>query len=344
MATDQDNHFSLESIKPIKVIRPMQNSYIPLNSLISFKLSKPDTLQVDSIVLYHNHHRVEKIRYSNTFNADHFTYTCGKNSLRIEFFTRDQCVQKETFHYIVLAEKAATIFSPQPKRKIPHNRSSYTQGLEFVDNLLYESNGTYGSSNILTLKNSGAANGEKTSLPDEYFGEGLTVLSDKVYQLTWRENTMFMYNLSLTEQTQKPYPFDSEGWGLTNDGRYLYMSDGSHVIYKLDPNTLGVVGQIEVYHERGPQDRLNELELIDGKLYSNIYQSDKIAVIDTASGAIESYIDLKGLLPFSDRQHDTDVLNGIAYHATKGEVYITGKKWPWMYIFDSQDLAVNVDK
>jgi glutamine cyclotransferase len=321
----------------------MPNSYIALNSLISFKLSKPDSLDVDSIVLYHGQNRVEKMRYANSFNADHLSTSCGKNYLQIKFYSQGKETQKEIFHYIVLAAQPANIITPTPLRKIPHNRSSYTQGLEFLEDLLYESNGTYGNSNVLTLSTSGTITGDKHPLPEQFFGEGLSIINNKVFQLTWRENTMFTYDLSLKHREQRSYPFESEGWGLTNDGKDLLMSDGSNVIYRLDPNTLGVLGQIEVYHDRGPQDMLNELELINGKLYANIYQSDKIAIIDTASGQIESFIDLAGLLPVTDREQGTDVLNGIAYHKSSDEVYITGKKWPWMYIFAANSLRDNVD-
>ncbi len=321
----------------------MPNSYIPLHSLVSFKLSKPESLDVDSIVLFNGQNRVEQLQYSNSFNADYLSTTCGKNYLQIKFYSQGKEIQKEIYHYIVLAAKPASVITPSPIRKTQHNRSSYTQGLEFLDDLLYESNGTYGSSNVLTLSTSGAPAGEQNNLPEQFFAEGLTILNNIVYQLTWRENTMFTYDLSLKNRKQRTYPFESEGWGLTNDGNHLLMSDGSHIIYRLDPNTLGVLGQIEVYHDRGPQDRLNELELINGKLYANIYQSDKIAVIDTASGQIETFIDLAGLLPVTDREQGTDVLNGIAYHPSSDEVFITGKKWPWMYIFTSNSLRDNVD-
>ena len=168
-------------------------------------------------------------------------------------------------------------------------------------------------------------------LDPSLFGEGITVLGDRIYQLTYKSQVGFIYDRSSFEEIQKVYYQNREGWGLTHNGRELIMSDGTHVIYFLDPELFTVIRQIEVYSDEGPADSLNELEYINGKIWANRYYTDEIVIIDPETGKVEGRINLKGILKAADRKSSTDVLNGIAWDEAGDRVFVTGKFWPRLF-------------
>lgn len=168
-------------------------------------------------------------------------------------------------------------------------------------------------------------------LEDEYFGEGLTILDGRIYQLTWQAGVGFIYDLETFEQLGE-FVYEGEGWGLANDGERLMMSDGSNLITFHDPETFEVLDEIEVYDDSGPVTMLNELEWIDGKIWSNIWRDDIIVVIDPETGWVTQRIDMTGLLQDEHRgENRVDVLNGIAWDAESERLIVTGKLWPAMY-------------
>ncbi len=209
----------------------------------------------------------------------------------------------------------------------PHDTQAYTQGFEFYRDTLFEGTGQYGKS---TLRKTNYKTGEaykRIDLEAKYFGEGVTIFNNKVYQLTWKEGIGFIYNPD-TFKKEKDFAYfkDVQGWGLTHDDKYLYMSDGSEKIYKLDPVTLKEVDHINVYTGGTKVKAVNELEWIDGKIYGNIYQESAIAIIDPATGAVEGVINMAEL----DKQVTNpgrDVLNGIAYNPKTKTIFVTGKNW-----------------
>jgi glutaminyl-peptide cyclotransferase len=214
----------------------------------------------------------------------------------------------------------------------PHDPGAFTQGLVYQDGIFYEGTGLRGQS---TLRQVDPATGQVLQgirLPDPYFGEGIAVLGDRLYQLTWQENTGFVYDKDSFELLST-WAYAGEGWGLTTDGQRLIMSDGSHVLRFIDPATLQEVGQVAVLDGAGqPIGRLNELEWVEGEIYANVWQTDLIARIDPASGRLLGWIDLAGLLPEEDRAAQrVDVLNGIAYDAATGRLFVTGKWWPKLF-------------
>ncbi len=167
-------------------------------------------------------------------------------------------------------------------------------------------------------------------IDDEYFGEGITIFGDKIYQITWQSQIGFIYEkASFTQVGEFHYP--TEGWGLTHDGTRLIMSDGSATIHFLDPQTLQETGTIAVADNNGPVLRLNELEYVDGEIYANIWQTDRIARISPETGQVLGWIDLAGLLSAEDRQQTVDVLNGIAYDPAGKRLFVTGKLWPKLF-------------
>ena len=212
-----------------------------------------------------------------------------------------------------------------------HDPNAFTQGLVFEDGIFYEGTGQYGASDIRKVAlRTGEVLAEKR-LAEQYFGEGIAVFGDRLYQLTWKAGICFVYDKNtFALQTQFSYP--TEGWGLTHDGEKLLMSDGTNIIYFRHPDTFEELGRIEVTDIAGPVHYLNELEYIEGQLFANVWRTDRIVRIDPKTGAVTGWIDLTGLLPAADRsRYRVDVLNGIAYDARADRLFVTGKWWPKVF-------------
>lgn len=211
-----------------------------------------------------------------------------------------------------------------------HDISSYTQGLFFHNGQLYESSGQYGESSFRKVDLQSGKVIKRFNFERRYFAEGSCVLGNRLYILTWREKTCFVYDIESWKQLGS-FKYFTEGWGLTTDGKYLIMSDGtSHITFR-DPETFEVKKELTVkLHEKNVT-YLNELEYIKGEIWANIYGSDIIARINPETGNVNSLINCTNILPSNLRTSRTDVLNGIAYDPSDGSIYITGKYWPKMY-------------
>ncbi len=212
----------------------------------------------------------------------------------------------------------------------PHDPESFTQGLVFVDGQLYESTGLNGHS---TLRMDDLATGQaeqKIDVPKQYFAEGLTNWGSNLVQLTWKAGTAFVYDRFSFRQL-RTFHYAGEGWGLTQDGRNLILSDGSAVLRFLNPQTFAVVRSLKVTDRGKPVDQLNELEYIHGEIYANIWYSNKIARISPQTGKVLSWIDLSDLVESLHLQDSGAVLNGIAYDAQHDRLFITGKLWPKLF-------------
>jgi len=212
----------------------------------------------------------------------------------------------------------------------PHDTAAFTEGLLFHNGDLLESTGLNGQSTLRDVDLNTGRVLKEISVPAEYFGEGLTVIGSRAYQLTWRNGVGFIYDAD-TFQLQGQFAYTGEGWGLTTDGRWLILSDGTSRIRFLDPATFKVARTIDVTEAGRPVERLNELEWIKGEIFSNVWQTDEIVRIDPATGKVRGVIDLSGLLPPGDRRPDTDVLNGIAYDEARDRLFVTGKRWPKVF-------------
>jgi glutamine cyclotransferase len=212
----------------------------------------------------------------------------------------------------------------------PHDREAYTQGLIFVDGVLYEGTGRYGQS---TLRRVNLETGEVSRLrrlPPQLFGEGITIFGDKIIQLTWHSRFGFVYDKDTFELKQQ-FTYPTEGWGITHDGQRLIMSDGTSTLYFWDPASLSEIGQVQVYDENGPVIMLNELEYINGEVYANVWRTNRIARINPDTGQVLGWIYLDGLLTAEDLSQPVDVLNGIAYDAENDRLFVTGKLWPKLF-------------
>lgn len=212
----------------------------------------------------------------------------------------------------------------------PHDSDAYTQGLEFDGEDLYESTGLKGKSSLRKIDYTTGKLMENIPLDQSYFGEGLTLLNNKIFQLTWQENTTFVYDKS-TMKLESSFSYDQskEGWGLCNDGEFLYKSDGTTKIWRIDPATGKELDYIEVTSHNRIVKNINELEWVNGKIYANTYQFQKEVglIIDPNTGAIEGVIDFSGLKEKVDQIPSLNVLNGIAYHPQRNTFFVTGKNW-----------------
>jgi glutamine cyclotransferase len=216
------------------------------------------------------------------------------------------------------------------KNAYPHDASAFTQGLVYADGILYESTGLRGRSSVrrVTLESGNILS--QTSLLPEYFGEGIAVFGDRIYQLTWTTGVGFIYDKKTLGLIQE-FHYGIEGWGMTHDGKSLIVSDGSATLYYWDPKTLRETKQLMVTDGGKPVTNLNELEIVEAEIYANIWQQDKIARISPETGKVTGWVNLKGLLPAADRHGGEDVLNGIAYDPAKKRLFVTGKLWPKLF-------------
>jgi glutamine cyclotransferase len=234
----------------------------------------------------------------------------------------------------IRAPKPPKLYTYELINTFPHDQKAYTQGLEFDGDLLYESTGLNGQSTLRTVNYKTGDPVQNKPLDDSYFGEGLTVWEDQVIQLTWKSEKGFVYDKdSLKMEKSFPFGESKEGWGLCNDGKLLYKSDGSNRIWKLNPTTFKEEGSIQVMTHKSPLKNLNELEWVEGKIYANTYQFEKevAVIIDPISGAVEGVIDFSGLKEQVNQHPKLNVLNGIAYHKKRKTLFVTGKNWDTLF-------------
>ena len=219
------------------------------------------------------------------------------------------------------------------KAVYPHSSKAYTQGLLWHDGRLWEGTGQNGQSVVQTLDLASGSADVLARLPRSEFGEGIAILGDELFQLTWQSNTAHVYRITADGRLEKSreHRYPGEGWGITSDGEKLYMSDGSSNLYRVDPATFRREGRVTVTFRGEPVPYLNELEWIDGRIWANVYVTDQIVIIDPATGRVEGVVDLTGLLPDEDRTPTTDVLNGIAWDPVAKRLFVTGKNWSKLF-------------
>lgn len=228
----------------------------------------------------------------------------------------------------LLAADALPVYDYEVVNTFPHDPDAFTQGLVFHDGNLYESTGRNGQSSLRQIDLESGELLKRQNLNSRYFGEGITILDDRVYQLTWQSHIGFVYDLDTFTQ-QKTFFLAGEGWGITHDGNNLIVSDGSATLRFLDPDTLQETRRVLVSSKGTPINYLNELEYINGEVWANVWYQDIIVRIDPATGNVNSVVNLAGLYP--ERRSREDVLNGIAWDADKGRLFVTGKLWPALY-------------
>jgi len=325
---------SSKSRKPVStiVISPLKTNYV-IGDKISINVkTKIKDGAIESVKLYMNGQLLKDSRELDFTFFDVELKTLGNSSFSVEAVKTDG--QKNS------RSQAINVFSNQPAEKLtyqviknyPHAKEHYTQGLEFHNNTLYEGTGEYSTSAVYKKRFENGGIDKEIKLDNEYFGEGITILDDKIYQLTYKNKKGFVYRLSDFALIDTFTFRSAEGWGLTNDGTNLIMSDGTHILTWLNPNDFSVVKTLQVANNRGLVNNLNELEYVKGTIYANVYTTDIIVQIDPETGKVISEINMAGILDMYKKPGDKiDYLNGIAFYPKTGNLFVTGKYWPKMF-------------
>lgn len=294
----------------------------PISLLVDNKKEKT----IDSVAYYINE---EKIGTSKGNTALNFTFQNKKlgyqNIKAIVYFEGDKYETSTRVEMVSNIEPKLLNFTII--NTYPHDNKAFTEGFEFYNGFLYESTGHNGESTIRKTDYKTGKVLQKVDLDAKYFGEGITFINGKVFQLSWQSNTGFIYsaeNLKL----EKTFTYDKkiEGWGMTNDSKFIYQSDGTEKIWKMNPENQKMLDFINVYTNTSKIKSINELEWIDGKIYANVWQKDAIMIVDPISGAVESVIDLSSLRT-KVKATEEDTLNGIAYNPATKTIFVTGKNW-----------------
>ena len=308
-------------------IKNIQKTYTPADNFKVSVVNKKSTT-IDSLEYFFDSRKITSLNTNSDLTIDLKNEKLGNRSLEIKIYS-GTTVYEISKKITVLSSITPKLYTYRILEEYPHDTNAYTQGLEFKNDTLYESTGQYKNS---SLRKTNYKTGEiytKISLDDAYFGEGLTILNEKIYQLTWREKTGFIYDLNTLRKTGSfVYGRSIEGWGLCQDGKSIYKSDGTQRIWRLNANTLNEEGFIEIYTNSSRIKSVNELEWVNGKIYANIYLKDAIAIVDPKNGAVEGVIDLTSLKnKVSVSNPKDEVLNGIAYNGEENTLYVTGKNW-----------------
>ena len=291
---------------------------------LSIELLNPNNRDFDSIQLTLDTKII-------TASVDLSAIPLGEKLIKAKVFY-DDTFEVALKKVVVVNAKPPKIYTYEIVNTYAHDITSYTQGLEFYKGDLYESTGQYGESKLRKLDYKNGSVVKNVDLSSSYFGEGLSVLNDKIYQLTWKEGRGLVYDVNSFEQIETfNYGQSKEGWGLCNDGQKFYKSDGTEYLWFLNPNTLAEEGSLQAYTNKGKLKYLNELEWVDGIIYANRYQKDGIAIINPENGAIEAVIDFKALKTKVTKHQGLDVLNGMAYNPKTKTLFVTGKRWDKLF-------------
>ena len=321
------------SLKLIKIISPEENKSIKLHQPVNVVLAPGNKTELpDSVAVYFNSKYVSTVKsapWTLSIPAS-LTITTGRKSLKVTAFKGGKTQNSITRFIIVFSDIVPAKNEYKVIRTYPHSRDAFTQGLVFDKGVLLEGTGQETGSTLREVELETGKVIRQHNLDDALFGEGIALLHDRIYQITWKNKVGFVYNKSDFKLINKVY-YATEGWGLTTMNDKLVMSDGTNILYFYEPEMFTVISKIEVYDNEKKVDQLNELEYIKGEIWANIWMTDLIARIDPSSGKVLAYINLKDLLPKVDRDAETDVLNGIAYDSSTGRIFVTGKKWPKLF-------------
>ena len=306
-----------------------QNKILYAGDTVQFEFSSKKGYVPDSVVL--------RFDLKSTYQTCYETTTCtfvteglsmGDRNIIFEIYRKGK---KEVHNRSIriLSDIVPANLSYEVIASFSHDKKSYTQGLQYEQGKFYESAGLYGESSLRLVDVKSGAVAKQQKIDDKYFAEGLTIVGDSLFQLTWRENTGFIYDKNTFEKIGV-FSYETEGWGLCYDGTNLVMSDGSEFLYFYNPKDFSLVKKVGVFDNLGAISNLNELEFVDGFVYANVYQTDKIVKINPSNGKVAAQIDFSNLLP-EELSDGVDVLNGIAWNPQNDNFYITGKLWPRLY-------------
>ncbi len=323
--------FSLVAILGIFLLNSCGNKY-------KLELHSPKTIQVNKSlkisVKEKNDKPIDSVQYfiNGRLIADHNAvdisdFKLGKQALSATvFYMGEQRKINNTIYFMAI--KPPVVYNYEIINEYPHDKKAFTQGFEYYNGFFYESTGQYGQSSLRKVEVETGKIIKKIDIDKQYFAEGMTIFKNKIYQLTWRKNKGFVYDLE-TFKLEKTFAYEQskEGWGLTHNNKNLIKTDGTERMWFLDPETLKEVSYIETYTNSRKAENLNELEFVNGKIYANLWQKNSILIVDPTSGAIEGIVNLKGLQSKAGQKGEDNVLNGIAYDEENDRLFVTGKKW-----------------
>ena len=300
------------------------------SDVVNLDLANPTTKEIDSIVYFVNENKIGTVKGAKALsfplkdrklgyqNLKALVYYDSKNAEATARIELGSSIQPKPLTYKIV-------------NTFPHDTLAFTEGLEFYQDFLYESTGQKKDSYFRKIDYKTGKVLNQVNLEDQYFGEGITFLNGKLYQLTWEEKTGFIYDAA-TLKLEKTFTYtkDVEGWGMTNDGKNIYQSDGTEKIWTTNPETQELMSYINVYAGDTKIKQINELEYINGKFFANVWQKDAIAVIDPQTGSVEQIIDMSGLRKLV-KNSTAEVLNGIAYNPKTKTIFVTAKNWDTLF-------------
>ena len=306
------------------VITNAEKGNISVNETLKLSLENKKSHKIDSVSYTLDGKQIDD-------NFDLSNFKLGKQTVEATVYFNGE-KQTITTSVTILNNESPKIFTYNILNEYPHDITSYTQGLEFYNDTLYESTGQHKESKLRKVDYKTGEVFKNINLADEFFGEGLTVLNDKVYQLTWQKGTGFVYDANTLEKLNSfKYANSKEGWGLTHNDKSIYKSDGTEKIWLLNPETLVEEEYIQVFTNKGKIIGINEMEWIDGKIFANRYQKDGVAIINPKNGAVIGVIDFSPLKKLVTQHDGLDVLNGIAYNLKTKTIFVTGKRWDKLF-------------
>lgn len=315
---EKERYFSFDESQ----LKPMYQA----TEKVDFSLLNNENKTIDSVVYFSNGERLGSVKGNEKFSLDLNGKKLGYHQLKaLVYFDKDTVSTKTRIE--VASGVVPKLLKYTVVNSYPHDVNAFIEGYEFYNDTLIESTGLKGKSYFAKVDYKTGQLFKKVDLDAQYFGEGITIINDKVYQLTWENQEGFVYDAK-TMKKIKSFTYDKpvEGWGMTNDGKVIYHSDGTEKIWTLDPETFKLTDYINVYTNDSKIKSVNELEWINGKIYGNIWQKDAIAVINPMSGAVEAVLDLSALRAQVTNK-EAEVLNGIAYRKSTNTLFVTGKNW-----------------
>jgi glutamine cyclotransferase len=329
----EDRIVILRITSPSKEAQYISGQEIQLNLDIKddYPSAQLEIFANDSLILSQ-----QGVQKTMEFKLDSRDWSLGFVNIKVNLTGAVDDLVSESRRVVIFSNSTPKILLPKIVETLAHKNDHYTQGLEFFEGRLFEGTGQFGESKLAEINLKNGAPLRILELEKTYFGEGITILNNEIYQLTWMNGVCFVYDLNTFGQ-KRQFTYSGEGWGLANDGTHLIMSDGSSKIVFRDPKTFDIVRSIQVFSDKQEYRAINELEYVDGFIYANVYQQDYILKINPKNGEVVALIDCEEI--FRLGRGNGDVLNGIAFNKKNGLFYLTGKNWPKMFAVEFFEKA-----
>ncbi len=324
------------NVAQIEFEKPLQGQNLSASTPLVIKLQLAKDLKVTKVIYLLDGKQIALKNNADSMVYDTKDLTMGYKLISAIITSGSNKIDTLNTNIVVKAAAKPVQYGYKLVKTYPHDTSAYTEGLSYVDGKLLESTGEKGNSVLKWVELASGKALQQTKLAPQYFGEGSLKINDKIIMLTWQENIGFVFDAKTLKQVGNfPYQNSREGWGLGFNGKQILRSDGTNRIWFMNAETYKEEGYLEVYDNNGPINNINELEFIDGKIYANVYLTNKIIIINAQSGAVEATVDLTDLVPknFFKTPEDegNNVLNGIAWDEQNKRLFVTGKKWPKLF-------------